>query len=424
MTRHHLIVLLAAGVALAIAGCSNNPIGIFESIEREREILDDRNLPNELNVAEMIRVDDIDVGATEPIDRYFAATGALYFRATDDSVVTDRPGWEVAAAPGTNFTALSVVAVDFGSGTRVFATFTSQSAAESGVYEINIADPTVAPTAVLTAASAGVDSIGRLFVVEATDGTHLLASIESNPDPDAVTHELFASADGASFSAVAGTAGQTPFIDVASDGANVAYLRANAVLIDTDVLAGAAPSAASTGIASGDRYTGIHHDFGSGANRLWLADDSGFLYSSDDFGASWVRTPAAIEINTNNDDPVPFTDFASVRLGPGGEWVLYVGTRGHGYRVINGAATATAASAVTDNLLPSPDVDGSNYQASELAGAVVQTFFVDPTLQDAFDVPNPSGTTSESGFLVFAGTSNQGLWRALAYDGPIQWVRE
>lgn len=318
MIRRPLITLFVAGAALALAACSNNPIGIFESIEREREILDDRNLPNELNVVQVVRVDDIDVGAADPIDRYFAATGALYFRATDDSVAADRPDWEVAAAPGTNFTTLSVVAVDFGSGVRVFASFTSQSAAESGIYEINVADPTDAPTAVLTSSGAGLDSIGRLFVVEGSDGTHLLASVESNPSPDAVTHELYASADGSTFTPVGGSAGQTPFLDVASDGTNVAYLRANALLTDTDVLAGADPVAAAPGIDSGARYTGLHIDDQSGSDRLWLADDSGFLYSSDDFGSSWTRTASAIEISTNNDEAIPFTDFASVQLGEAG----------------------------------------------------------------------------------------------------------
>jgi hypothetical protein len=102
---------------------------------------------------------------------------------------------------------------------------------------------------------------------------------------------------------------------------------------------------------------------------------------------------------------------------------ILVGTNGYGYRVVGQAGSATAATAV----VTTPDDDGSNYQASDLAGTAINVIFTDDVLRPLYPIPTGTGNDYDStndGYLVFLGTANQGLWRALSYDGPVQWVRE
>ena len=62
------VAAAAFALILVLVACSQNPVGIFASIEREREILDDeRGLPADINVAAM----------TEAGGKYFIAAGTL-----------------------------------------------------------------------------------------------------------------------------------------------------------------------------------------------------------------------------------------------------------------------------------------------------------------------------------------------------------
>jgi len=61
-------------LATLVVGCSQSPFGIFASVARERAILDDRNLDNEITVGAMTKA-----GST-----YFLAAGALYYRVEDN----------------------------------------------------------------------------------------------------------------------------------------------------------------------------------------------------------------------------------------------------------------------------------------------------------------------------------------------------
>ena len=69
-------LISAALLAAVLAGCSQSPYGIFASVARERKILDDRNLDNEITVGAMTKA-----GST-----YFLAAG----RST--TVTEDNPG--------------------------------------------------------------------------------------------------------------------------------------------------------------------------------------------------------------------------------------------------------------------------------------------------------------------------------------------
>ena len=116
-------------------------------------------------------------------------------------------------------------------------------------------------------------------------------------------------------------------------------------------------------------------------------------------------------MGTDGSDPLQFTDMTAVNNG--GTQLLVVGTDGDGYRELDGAFIPTT-----------PAAEVSNYQASELAQATILAFYVDEGV--TVYVPAQSGDTYEpkTGDLLFAGTSNLGLWKALYGGDPPQWVRE
>jgi hypothetical protein len=411
MLRLALLSLLLAAV---LVSCAQNPYGVFASIERERKIVDERDLGNELNVASI----------TKAGGRMFIAAGAVYARAVDGSADygTDPPDWnswgDAVDPPQTNYTTTSLVAADLGAGERIYAAYTSLDGNESGLYALDpaqveagfVGDP------ILSTADPGIDAVVRVLTFNVGADTWVVAVVETGLSEYAV----YATNDGSSPAAIPSFTTSTPVIDVASDGATrVAYVTPKAIYVDTDgdVTGTTAPAGpgSTPALGAGARFTGGHYAGGS----LWLADDAGHLYSSADFGATaWTRNSEPWQISSANQEPTPFTDFATVPRGTVD--IIVVGTAGYGYREIGDAATVNATAAPT-----SPDVEGSNYQASELASAAVQTFFVNPSGVTDYPVATAAGNQTWDGNLLFAGTVNQGLWRALSSDeGPIQWVRE
>ncbi|MFW6291547.1 MAG: hypothetical protein ACOC7V_04395 [Spirochaetota bacterium] len=412
-------------LTLVLVACSQNPVGIFASIERERQILDDeRGLDNDLNVAAM----------TEAGGKYFIAAGTLYSRDVNDPDYEDGDlaQWTAIGGPGTTN---AVVSADLGSGVRVYALYTGSTG--EGVYEVDPSTLEMADTPLLETGDTGsvgddtVASIVDIFVVSDTTDVWLVASVrESSASND---YALYVTSDGSTFAELASSAPAAPFpyapwSDAASDGTNTAFMSSSSVLVDTDGNLGDDDLIAKTApdLTSRDRLTGMMYDDSvGGSGLLWLADDAGHIYTSPlDAVEDWQKS-ASHEVSSSNDTPLPFTDFALVPVD-GTRTNLVVGTRGYGYRVLGDTRTITYESAPQ-----SPDlvVDGSNYQGSELAGAVVQTFYVDATPQSDYPVPTADGTPYEyfDGYLFFAGTTNQGLWRALSYpsdQGAVQWVRE
>lgn len=430
------VAAAAFALILVLVACSQNPVGIFASIEREREILDDeRGLDNDVNVAAMTRVDPPTV---DPEDenyyppQYFLAAGTLYARDAKDPdyEAGDLAQWSAVDPPDTNYTTNAVVTANLGSEELVYAVFTSLDGNDSGVYEIDPAEATLSETALLETGDVGTDgedtvaSIIDLFVVN--DGSErLVVSVRESSAIDDYT--LYVTSDGSTFTELATAEATAPWRDAASDGTNVAFMSVSGVLVDTnglgsdDLVAKAAP-----GLTSGDRLTGLaYDDSAGGSGLLWLADDAGHIYTSPlDAGTGWQKS-ASHTVSSSNDTAIPFIDFALVPVD-GTTTNLIVGTRGYGYRVIGDTSTITYETAPAS---PEAVVGGSNYEGSGLAAAVVQTLFVDPTPQTGYPVPTAEGNPYEDfdGYLFFAGTPSRGLWRALSYpsdEGAVQWVRE
>ena len=403
------VAAAALALILFLVACSQNPVGIFASVERERKILDDeRGLDDDLNVAAM----------TEAGGKYFIAAGALYARDVNDPDYEggDLAQWSAIDGPGTTN---AVVSADLGSGVRVYALYTGNDG--EGVYAVTPNTLEMADTPLLETGDT-VDSIIDIFVVN--DGTERL--VVSVLESDALNdYTLYVTSDGSTFTELANAASTAPWRDAASAGTAVAFMSSAGVIVDANGLASDDLTAKTApGLTSGDRLTGmIYDDSAGGSGLLWLADDGGHIYTSADLAAGTVwQKSATHDVSSSNDAALPFTDFALVPVDAT-TTNLVVGTRGYGYRVLGDTSTITYESAPQ-----SPDLvaDGSNYQGSELAGAVVQTFYVDPTPRSDYPVPTADGNPYENfdGYLFFAGTTNQGLWRALSYDGAVQWVRE
>jgi hypothetical protein len=280
-----------------------------------------------------------------------------------------------------------------------------------------------------------IESIDRVFALN--DGTDwLLLSVTVGGSP-ADSHTLYATSNSGGgevtagdFVEITGTQAQTDVVDVATDGTNVAYLRPDALLVHAGgVNPGSPPSVQTPPGFPGDSaagetvaLTGMIHE--SGGGNLWLADSNGRLYSSSNFGTSWADPSSQIQISSSDTAPLPFTDLGTVPVGePSTGTTLLVGTNGYGYRIVSTSpAEVTAADIAT---LTTPDAETSNYQASDLAGAAVLFFYGDPAPVTGYPVPTAQGEPkANDGYLLFAGTSNAGLWRALSYEEPVQWVQE
>jgi len=413
MLRIATIIVLAIA---ALAGCSQSSIGLFQSIELERKIVDDRDLANDLLVG----------AVAHAASKYFIAAGALYER---DDTDADYPGdvaqWSVIPAPGTaadNFTTTSLVFFD-GSG-FLYTAYSSQSGTSAGVYAV---DPSSLPEAITETERVfgtdvtGVAGVGRLFVA---GGQLLVATKDTAAAGSASTYSLYASPDGAdgSFTQVTGSVGNLPVIDVAeTSGGDVIYLTRKAILVDAGgINVGADPvdvtDTINLTVPDSDPPEDRQPDFGGvyyqeSTGLLIVTDDEGYIYRSDDLGLTWTANDTAYEISSTNDSPLQFTDVAA--LDNGGTELLVVGTQAHGYRELDSSFSPST-----------PSAEDSNYDASELAQASIICFFVDPGVSGY--VPAASGDTyqAKEGDRLFAGTSNLGLWKVLYTGDPPQWVRE
>ena len=398
-----------AGMALIVlvgilAGCTQSPIGLFESIELERKIFDDRELDNELAIGSI----------AESGDRYFIAAATLWYRDVADAnyEAGDVAQWVYVASPGTpNFTTSSLVTF----GGSVYAAYSSQDGTEGGVYAVNPAADSieVTTTAVFgTELDADVAGVGKVLV--ANDGAERLLIVVKKSGVTSRYSVYESTTGGAPFAEVVGTERNLPVIDVAENAAGaVAFLTRKSILIDSDGLNNLIdPADVTANLGIVDRqpeFGGVYYHPDSGT--LWVTDNDGFLYRSVDFGTTWTANATAHLVGTDESDPLQFTDMTAVNNG--GTQLLVVGTEGHGYRELDATFIPT-----------SPAAEVSNYQASELAQATILAFYVDEGV--TVYVPAQSGDTYEekTGDLLFAGTSNLGLWKALYGGDPPQWVRE
>jgi hypothetical protein len=406
--KHSTGILLTLVAIVFLGGCAQSPIGVFESIQLERRIVDDRDLENELSVAAVARA----------ADRYFISAASLWHRSvTDTAYPDDVAQWMQVPFSGTsNHTTSSLVAFAGSGENLVYAVYASQDASDAGVYAVDPAQP---PTEIGAGARVfgtevpDVVGLGQVFVAGGDTETRILVTV-LRAGTSAYTGYERSSVASSSFVEVDGRATNLPVVDVATGAAGeVFFLTRKSLLVDGDGINANNPAAPVTGdLVTDERqpeFGGLYFDSVTGI--LWVTDNEGYLYRSDDEGATWTHNATAHTVSTSNEDPLEFTDIVAVSDGT--DHVLVVGTNGNGYRELDADSVPTV-----------PSAEGSNYQASDLAQATILTFHVDPGVT-AF-VPTSDGNDFESrtGDRVFAGTSNLGLWKALFAGVDPQWVRE
>ncbi len=440
MRYAYVTVVIIISAAL-LFGCAESPVGIFESIEFERKIVDDRNLPNELPVGAI----------TTAANHYFIAAGSMWYRNANDADYPDNVAtWAEVTSPlgNQNLTTNSLARFAATAGERIYVAYTSQDGTSAGVYAVDPAglpDPDQAgyvpfeiadAAAVFTTAIDGVSGIDRLFVLDDGSSTYLAVAVGLSGTS---RYGLYVSSTGASaeFTRVDGLETNSPIRDAATLPASsaVVLLTSRSIYLDADgINTGADPSNLAESLPltdPADPDSNRQPTFGSiffdSAGTLWMSDNEGYLYRSADLGTTWTTNSAAFSVSTNNDEALPFTDFAEVTNADFGRLVI-VGTDGYGYRelrALDAAGVAATPLAIDAALTPvTPDAQQSNYQGSELAQASVLTFFVDSGVSG--NVPNATGDnfTPQPGDRLFAGTSNLGLWKTLYYGVAPQWLRE
>ncbi|MFW6214221.1 MAG: hypothetical protein ACOC8L_15125, partial [Spirochaetota bacterium] len=221
------LLLIGLIVPMYLLSCSQSPVGIFASIAREQRVVDERELDNSLTVSDM----------AESSDRYFISAGLLYYRDIDYGAST-LSQWQIIESPGSaddNSTTNAVVSFE-GS---IFATFTHQDGSPSGVYRV---DPGANPPTVVGdqvfgtenpgTGNPGIESVGKLFVVD--DGTDTWLLVSARTDTELLSYSLFASSDGTTFSEIPGTSAGTPWLGVADNnpGPELLYLSPAKAILD------------------------------------------------------------------------------------------------------------------------------------------------------------------------------------------------
>ncbi|MCK4515237.1 MAG: hypothetical protein KAU31_08265, partial [Spirochaetaceae bacterium] len=241
-----LTILVLIGI---LAGCSQSPIGLFESIALERKIIDDRGLDNELVIGAI----------AESAGNYFIAAATLWYR---DIVDANYPAGDVAqwvpiTSPGSSNFTTSSLAIFNGSGSElVYVAYSSQDGTEGGVY---VVDPAASSVQVATDPVFGTDhadvaGIGKVFVANDGSDWYLLVGVKKSGATS--RYSVYASTTGAagSFVELAGTERNLPVIDVAESATSeIAFLTQKAILIDSDGLIAGAPADVTADLGIVDR---------------------------------------------------------------------------------------------------------------------------------------------------------------------------
>jgi hypothetical protein len=385
------ILAIAAAVALLLVlfACSNTELPpIFYTLETERPLTENRNLPANITVQR------IAVATTVTPNRFFIAANTLYTRL--EGTATEWSAVELTNAPAG--TLCNNLAAFSGSGSEIlYAAFNNVSGAGEGLWS-----GTPGPSVTWTQVGGGLPADKQVGLIKVVD----VADTPADPTDDYLfvstnEHSLYYSNDGTTFTRVklagADVVGAT-ITDVAYDGTDF-WVTAGATLYAQTTAAPPTDCAAQTAAGTPTTtvsFASLHH---SGVNaKLYLATKDGLLYSHPDAG-SWS---AATTVEVSDVPVLRFTRFAEPN--PTGVVApehtdLFVGTESSGYFVIQQGDIAEA------NLLRQPE-----YNISALYAGAILDFLVYP----------PTGNTTQ----VFAGTAGAGLWRADYQAGNWLWVQE
>lgn len=384
MKRSFLVFspLLGAALLAAILSACGSSDAIFWTLEQERELVDDRGIPDDITVLRVVRAP----GAPA---RLFAAAGRVYWR--EDAAGAQ---WQTVAPPaGISGAMCNQIEYFDASGASDIAAwfYNTNDVYDNGLYTLNPGDIAAGWTAVATLPALTKRRAELLKVVNG----QLFLAVSHYVDPDTL-HALYSfdSAYNVPTAAVFPVLdAPATILDVEHDGATywIATLpNATPTWLYTGALGAlAADLDPPVMTVTASRPPGALF-YNAGDGNLYLSSENGKIFYRNGAWSTWTGDP--VQVDSQN---VRFTRFVKAH-----GTTLFVGTRSHGYySFVQG--TAGSAADLTR---------GPSYNVSDLYNGAVLGFL-------GVGLPD----------TLFACTYGNGLWRA-DYDAvgsdPWPWVQE
>jgi hypothetical protein len=385
MNKSRASLALIAALALLtglLAACKDTALPpVFYTLENERELIDDRGMPDEANVFRVVH---------DPAsDRLFAAAGPVYWRDVVDG------HWQRIAPPFADALCNHIEYFSAAAPTARIAAwfFNSQHVNENGLYTL---DPAGNPPAGWSPVTIPVLTKPTVDLLKEVNSL-LFVSFKHGDNPDFL-YTLY-SVDGSYAFTPASLSGvPEKIIDVEYDTSDywVATMpNASSEWLYTGALGTLTADAGPPGmVVTTGRPPGALF-YLSGDNDLYLSSENGKVFFRHlGVWSSWTGDP--VQVDSKN---VRFTSFVKADGAN-----IFVGTKGQGYYKFVAGTVASDA-----DLTRRPD-----YNITALYNGAVQGFLA---------VPDPPAAPD----TLFACTYGSGLWRAEYDDESSEvwpWVQE
>lgn len=400
---YFLFVVSAFLLVIFLPSCTQENMGIYYSLEVEKDLEGDKGLDDSLKVWELVRA-----GSS-----YYIAAGKVYSRAVDGGT------WAEIAPPAEGMLSTDV---EYFNGS-VYALFRSGDGETSQIYRYQ--SGTAAWQQINSISGTEGERVTGLMVIGAgMYVTVLRDDLSAGYSP----YSLYYTADGSSYTLVDLPGDNDYSVRIIFDGD---FDGTNYWVVSGDSLFfGTAPGVFDTEVSIGDAdgnqdgnpvlpssIGGIFYN--SELDTLFLSSKDGYVLTKSDPGSAGADPGSGWYSSVQKfagSDPEVFYDFTKVPhtdYGSSGEVTVIVGSD-NGYYEIGFAETTDT----TPIRVSSPDgttvTTTINYLNTKLADNSIRSFAYDP------------GDSVGADDVVFACTTSSGLWRNTYTEGASQrvWSRE
>ena len=391
---------LLAAAAGGMAGCTQEELGIFYSLEIESELEQDRGLEDNLKVWDMTKTDN---------DNYYIAAGTVYTRSAGGT-----EDWSEVEPPAAENLSSDIIFFDG----FLFSIYRTEDGASRLYRRTDTAGASwqeVADTEI---------NGNEIMSVFSADTTLFVCRRENPGTADAYTLWNSTVGDPLNFSqtTLAGTfitGNQSPryIFDASYDGADYWVISGGTLFSGTSgALSEVTMSEVGGGSLSPGDFGGIFFaeaaDLGPSVSNdlLFLSDKEGGLYTKETGSADWY---AGVNPSTEN-QTITFYDMELLTVDSSGTEIpiLLIGSN-NGYYEVAFDGDQTLASLAPGR----PDIDSYstsiNYLNTSLSSGTILELFLDDR-----------GTPDVTDDLMFACTSSTGLWVNNLGDQDRIWSRE
>ena len=363
---------------LLMAACTDKSLSpIFFTLETERSLDDDRGMPDNANVYNVVNAADT---------KYFAAANTVFVRDWGSSSAT----W-TSIAPPESGSLCNTIEYFAGSSEVVAWYYRTSDGSSLGLHKRTAAETSWTAIADSNVSASDIEvtllkeSNGILFVGTESGGQY----------------SLYYSSDAVTFIATGITSISEAILDIAYDStANDYWLITLPGLpipkfLYQDNDATLPDNFSNVTVAEGLSFSkpggGLYYA-AAPVSKLYLSAENGQIYIRPSGGSwsSWSGDPVEVD-----GDPVKFTKFTETGTGQ-----LFVGSKGNGY--------FSFADSLDTSLAYTDFTRRPSYNLYELYNGAINAFFFDPPAAN----------------IIFAGTTGAGLWRADYVGGEWLWVQE